>query len=417
MAGAPVAPATSRAERVAVATSILFLFVAPAAASGGTRASCLIVAALALLVSGAWREAWEHRPSTALFAVLCVWFLLAPLSLAWSVDRQYTFEELRAETFYTLLAFLVFYALASDPRRWRMWCVALFAGTLATLAAKELQQGFGLTLWRHSPDGGPGAFSTHLVLVAPLFVALVWEPPWGLRRGAAFIAGALIALVAAAWTTREPWTTPNRIVWLAFAVVLLAAIAATRAARGFEHASRPGLRAVIIAGSVALAIAFAAAIAAKNDRYYRTDPSPTASVDQDLRPRLWSLGVEKLKEAPWVGHGFGREILARTFLPETPRGVEHPPLLHGHNAFLDIALQLGLVGLAAFVAVLAMLVRQYSQLLARPDVSVLGVIGLALLAGFVTKNLTDDFMHRHNAQVFWALNGMLLGFAARRRTA
>jgi hypothetical protein len=27
----------------------------------------------------------------------------------------------------------------------------------------------------------------------------------------------------------------------------------------------------------------------------------------------------------------------------------------------------------------------------------------------VVKNLTDDFMHRHNALVFWALNGMLLG--------
>jgi len=50
-----------------------------------------------------------------------------------------------------------------------------------------------------------------------------------------------------------------------------------------------------------------------------------------------------------------------------------------------------------------------------PAASALGVIGLALLACFVTKNLTDDFLHRHNAQVFWALNGMLLGLSARAR--
>ena len=29
------------------------------------------------------------------------------------------------------------------------------------------------------------------------------------------------------------------------------------------------------------------------------------------------------------------------------------------------------------------------------------------------KNLTDDFFVRHNALVFWALNGMLLGLGQR----
>jgi hypothetical protein len=36
-----------------------------------------------------------------------------------------------------------------------------------------------------------------------------------------------------------------------------------------------------------------------------------------------------------------------------------------------------------------------------------------MVAGFVVKNLTDDFFYRHNALVFWALNGMLIGFGAR----
>ena len=37
--------------------------------------------------------------------------------------------------------------------------------------------------------------------------------------------------------------------------------------------------------------------------------------------------------------------------------------------------------------------------------------GRSLVAGFCVKNLTDDFLHRHNGVLFWALNGMLVGFA------
>jgi len=53
-------------------------------------------------------------------------------------------------------------------------------------------------------------------------------------------------------------------------------------------------------------------------------------------------------------------------------------------------------------------------MLREPALAPLGMLGLALLAGFVVKNLTDDFLHRHNALVFWSLNAMLLGFARAR---
>jgi hypothetical protein len=35
----------------------------------------------------------------------------------------------------------------------------------------------------------------------------------------------------------------------------------------------------------------------------------------------------------------------------------------------------------------------------------------------VVKNMTDDFLTRHNALVFWALNGMLAGLERRLRDA
>jgi hypothetical protein len=43
----------------------------------------------------------------------------------------------------------------------------------------------------------------------------------------------------------------------------------------------------------------------------------------------------------------------------------------------------------------------------------LGIVGLALLAGFVVKNLTDDFLFRSNAKELWALLAIVTGTGTR----
>jgi O-antigen ligase len=414
MAGDSSELAPGRAERIAFAMSALFLFAAPIAGSAGTRATTLIVAAIALAFSRRWREAMVKAPRMAI-ALITSWFLLAAMSLGWSIDPRETLAELRAEALYGALAFGVFFLLATDERRWRAWWLALIAGTLFSFAASKLQGLTGIALWRNPPDGGVGAYSTHLVLIAPFLVALAWPRPWGFGSKAWILVASLIVLLVAGWTTRESWTTPNRIVWPSFGVVFLAAILAGRKAAARPAETTTALKLIVAATGVVLAFAFIASIVAKNERFYPNDPDLAASVERDLRPRLWAIGWEKWKDAPWLGHGFGRDLLDASFLPETPRGVSHPPITHAHNAFLNIGLQLGIVGAILFGAVLAAFAREYAAALSQPAASALGVIGLALLAGFVTKNLTDDFLHRHNAQVFWALNGMLLGFSARAR--
>jgi O-antigen ligase len=401
--------------RVAFAASAVFLLVAPFAASGGIRATCLLVAALAIAISGGWKALLAPSAPRVALALVLAWFLLAPLSLAWTIDTRHTLEELRAESFYGVLAFAVFYCLANDVRRWKRWWMVLFAGAFIAIVAKALQTQLGLVLWRHPPDGGSGPFSTHLVLISPLLVALIARPPWGFGRSPAALATGIALLFGAAWFTREAWTTPNRIVWPALAVVFVVMIAAGRKGAIVQVETLPALRRVVAASGIAIAIAFVASIAAKNERFYRDDPGFAASMERDLRPRLWSVGWSEWCAAPLLGHGFGREILAARFLPETPVGVDHPPVRHAHNALLNIALQLGAVGLLLFMAVLLTFARNYAALLSRPAASTLGAIGLALLAGFLAKNLTDDFLHRHNAQVFWALNGLLTGFAASSR--
>jgi len=38
---------------------------------------------------------------------------------------------------------------------------------------------------------------------------------------------------------------------------------------------------------------------------------------------------------------------------------------------------------------------------------------VALITGFVTKNLTDDFFYRSNAKEFYVLNAMVIGYGTR----
>jgi O-antigen ligase len=161
-----------------------------------------------------------------------------------------------------------------------------------------------------------------------------------------------------------------------------------------------------------LVAAAGAMVAERNDRIYADAPVVT-HLEHDLRPAIWRTAAQVIADAPLLGHGFGREIRADAFRALKPEGGEHPEVHHAHNVFLDVAVQLGFVGLAVFVALLATLAAAHARLLASPRAAPLGLLGLIVIAGFVTKNLTDDFFHRHNAQVFWALNGLLLGLGRR----
>ncbi len=408
-AGGPRALAS--AERVLLACTAAFLVLAPFSGSSGLRTAMLLIAAFALVASrraGLLADlATIPRPVRWAGIAWCAW---AALSLAWSIAPRFSAGELRTEVSYGLLAFAVFFLAALRLGRWRTWWGALVAGTAAAFAAQLLQDVAGIRLSRHPLDGGPGPWSTHLVLIAPLLLVIIWPRPWGVERGnLAKALALLLVLVAAA-------QTGNRIVWAAFAAQLGVLLVIARSMPAMQAERSAMLRRLALFAAAALTIGFAGSVLERNVRHFRADPSMTASIDRDIRPRVWSVAWDEFRKAPWLGHGLGREILEAKFLPLAPRSGGHPPVRHAHNTFIDVALQLGLPGLAVLVALLAALAREYGGYLRDARLAPWGIIGLATLAGFVVKNLTDDFFYRHNALVFWALNGMLLGLGQAART-
>ncbi|MGE5170737.1 MAG: O-antigen ligase family protein, partial [Rudaea sp.] len=136
------------------------------------------------------------------------------------------------------------------------------------------------------------------------------------------------------------------------------------------------------------------------------------SIERDPRLVLWDRIAERLTARPLTGYGFGRRILA----DELTRETGNPLLAHAHNVFASQWLQTGLVGLVALVAFLAALAARYTRFVRSRDdtLAFIGVLGLALLAGFVAKDLTDDFLFRSNAKELWAMTALLLGYGVRR---
>jgi len=341
---------------------------------------------------------------------LVAWSSWSLASLAWSIHPEYSRTQLEREIGDSLVVMFVFYVAARDAKSFRTLAAAALASfaVLALLAVgTQLVQGdWDAGRWHH----GVGPWSTWSVLVAPLLFALLAPPPAGFGNGGRSVAIGL-ALVALLVVTDR--MTDNRIVWVALAGVFgVASLAA--AIRWPQTLVRSPVRWVgpLLVMLVVLAIAFTDAARERAATAYPPDTSVSASLERDPRLALWDRIVDKIAARPVAGYGFGRRILAAELAQE----LNDPLLVHAHNAFASQWLQTGIVGIGAFIALLLALAVRYGRFLGSRDdtLAFVGVVGIALVAGFVIKNLTDDFLFRSNAKEFFALAAMLLGYGTRR---
>lgn len=361
------------------------------------------IAAIALVTATARRRAAPlPSPGRAIVIALVAWAAWACASLAWSTDPTYTAGELKSDVLWGLVTMLVFYvaAVLGDAR-------ALFAAALAGLAFwPALAVGFAL-----SPAGwnarlahmGVVAYSTYLVTVAPLLLLLAWRPPLGWGTSARAGAVALIVFALVVVTARM---SDNRIVWLALAAALIVVSIVLRKA-----ASR---RVAIAALAAALAFGalFADAMRERAEDVYPPRTTIEHTLANDPRLTIWRHASEHFRARPWLGHGYGRLILQDELRADTGDRL----LTHAHNMFVSQALQTGSIGLALLVALLGALAARYVGMARSGDETLrrYAAVGLAVLAAFVVKNLSDDFFFRANAKLFFAVHATLLGAAVLR---
>jgi O-antigen ligase len=379
------------------------LFVIPFTSSIALRNGFLALAAATLLVSAAKSDRPRPRlPPWRVLAPMLAWGGWCIASVAWSVEPAYSLSELRPELLYPFIAFLLFFAATPDARALDRWAWAVAAG-LAALAIAAIGQAALDGAWdpkRWHAD--TGSFATHVVLAQPLVAwAFLRAAPGARLARAALAATALLTFLVMAWND-------NRIAWVALAGMVL--VASALAAPEIAPARRARFALAVLVALAALAALFSLSLHSRTEKLESTEREAEADLLRDPRLAIWRFTARRVAESPWVGYGFGRGIQRQEIRTGSVPGVDNPLYLHGHNTVLNVALQGGLVGLALFAWMVGALVREMARgLREAPPRRHAAMLGLVLVAGFAIRNMTDDFLVRHNALLAWSLAGAVLG--------
>ena len=404
---------THHINRWLLAFAAAYLFLLPTNAIRLAHSITFAGAGLCAVIAFAmaWRNPETRIPlaGPSILVPLFVWAGWSCASLAWSADATYSQQQLAREVMDSLLAMLIFYVAARDAHSVRVLIGAALASfacfALLAIAMDAALGGWDAGRWHY----GVGPWSTWVVLVAPFMFALIAPPPAGFGGGMRLMAAGLALLALLIVTARM---TDNRVVWIALAAVFATASLAA-ALRWPQTFTRTPVRwiAPLAVLLFVLALAFADVL---EERAEIVAPAGgvAVSIERDPRLVLWEHVIDRISQRPFLGYGFGRRILAGPLATE----MGDPLLAHAHNVFASQWLQTGLVGMLAFAAFIAALALRYLRFVRSRDdtLAFVGVVGLALVVGFIAKDMTDDFLFRSNAKELWAMTAFLLGYGVRR---
>jgi exopolysaccharide production protein ExoQ len=176
---------------------------------------------------------------------------------------------------------------------------------------------------------------------------------------------------------------------------------------------RPGLHMTLVGAGFVAAGALVAVVGLAGvglddvARLLGRDPSLTGRIG------VWAAAADSIRDHAWLGHGFAG-FWVEGYWPAAmvARLARFPDVTQGHNGYLDILLQLGLVGLAVAVGSFALTGhRIWLRLRAGEDRAAAAMA--ALMAFVLTANLTESSFQQHSfsMMVLFAVSA-----AAARRT-
>lgn len=393
--------------------AVLFLFLLPLNHNMALRL-------LALALTGAIAIGYALKnsiPRMPLKLPLALWTGIATLSLTWSLNPTLSFNELKTEIGYGMIAFFSFYALTQSEREWKLWlkCIAAGMVTTATLALWANRanladfRNYDLD-WQH----GFVTYSTYLTTILPVLIYLWLKTP--IAKYPRNLLWLIVPLFLFAG-----YATLNRMFWITSSFVFMTWVGLWWVRHGRRNQIGTIL-AVAIGSVLVIALLF---LTVANQRPADTVIRPSATTmtsshlvdtfEHSERYDIWHFWLARVVEKPLTGVGFGRDLPHFIYADMKPREWHTLMFAHAHNVLLNSALQLGIVGLAAFLFLLGALVRRFWHLYRSPleEASLIGICGITTVIAMLSKNMTDDLFWRGDALLFWVLMGILLGYGMR----
>lgn len=137
----------------------------------------------------------------------------------------------------------------------------------------------------------------------------------------------------------------------------------------------------------------------------REDSGGVSQHSVQQRTAFAYVSWKMFKDNPLLGVGFGRFYDQKLpYLSDRTQTFELESIrdLHHHNTFLGLLVETGMVGLAAYLAVLAGLLtsgwRLANNALASPDMQRLGIMLVATVSAYLPSALFHDLTHVHSDQ-------------------
>ena len=377
---------------------VVFVAILPFRGAVTVWLACL--AAAGVIVAMSWRRL--APPAVPCRWTFALWAGVALGSLLVAVNPGYSVREIRNEVGYALITFVVFLAWTRSERRLRLACLAILIG-FAAVASSALLGYVRNGVWpADAYYGDVGRVSSYLVTVGPvlgLAVAL-----FGRRHRARWLVGLGVPFLAVALLCAE------RALWPALGVQAAVGCVWAWRDRGVEV----GPLRLALAGLLLLLLVGGGVYASER---YRTggDPRSPMAMENDARPRVWKKVGEEILEHPWTGVGFGRAVMSKAY-PELLPADQSLVFWHPHNLVLTYGISAGVPGMVAVLALFGSLAWRFWRLSRRGErlACLAGLAGTAMVAGVLARNMANDFFVRDGALLFWALAGMLFGYALRR---
>jgi O-antigen ligase len=337
---------------------------------------------------------------------MAAWIAIGAASALWSADPAVTLHDVLYDMLLPAGVFLAAWRVAVDDRAFDRVRWAAAGGVLCLGIMVALVYATGRPAAILLPDAGEsnvthywpgvGVSSTFATLIVPFALFAIAS----VRRAEQY-AGVVILAAAISVAT----VSQNRIVWPSIVLSCAAFIA------WHWPALAPASR------RIALTVLCVAAVGAAGAFYYASLERRLAvpELGNDVRVQGWREWTGIALQQPLLGHGFGRAQLHLEGERGLTQSIKQRNLYissHAHNLFLDIAVQLGVLGLVIYLALLGALLREYWRLGgagAPGRLRLLGATAFSLLIAMIAKNSTDDFMGQAGVIAFWGYAGVLLG--------
>jgi O-antigen ligase len=366
------------------------LHIAHATGLRNTLAMVIAVWALSLLA--------RRRERPPLAGPMLAWLLIGAASSLWSPDAGIALKSVLTDIVMPLGAFCAAYLASQQPHGFRDLTAAVFVsiGIIAAFTiiafAADLTEQLPVEL-RGGPlyyYPGPGVASTLAIYAVPFALLLAGDAS-RLARYLGYGGLICILLVGLGTTNRMFWPT----------------LAAALATFHLWQLPRYTGRQRYWVGLAILGIAVLAGAMVHHLNAFR-DPRDNAI---EIRLQGWREWSAIADDALLHGHGLGKKNIRKVRgdrLSEGLVSLDQHLQSHGHNFFLNVVLQTGLLGLAALCILFGCLLREAYH--ARDPARLRASAALAtLVIAMLAKNVTDDFMDQAVAIAFWIYAGLLLG--------